>query len=296
MSSYNKNNYFDEESIINYINQFMLDGFGDLSDKINKYNRQLIINYACLNINVSKNDVKTTYEVGVLLRDLTTTFNTMNDYEVDKIWRYGSNEHNNYQAIQYMKTFSNAIKRSCDAPFTCEEILGMHRSIFKNEYTHTNGEIGAGSFRTDPLSTFDNRGHLFIHTYPDEIYNAVSNSFQRYETKRNETVRCSFTYKLGNICKLYYDLYNIQPFSVGNRIICDIVLCCALMREGFPFVVTFLLYTEDNRKKLLDAIEYATYYPLKRDSPLYPELKQLTSIVTHTIFECISNFHFLQNN
>ena len=55
---------------------------------------------------------------------------------------------------------------------------------------------------------------------------------------------------------LFYELITIHPFENGNGRLCRLFLAWSLMRDGFPFAVSFSSRHQKSRNHYMKAIEY----------------------------------------
>ena len=155
------------------------------------------------------------------------------------------------QLFQAVASVDYLMRKNVNSPLTAELITETHRLMTEGSFVGTEGKpLAAGVFRTAPGDLVFAGNHQFLA--PEHVAPAINRLCSEYERRRqqNEHPIAVATY-------LFYELITIHPFMNGNGRLCRMMLAWSLMRDGFPFPVSFASTHGNARRNYLHAIERA---------------------------------------
>jgi fido (protein-threonine AMPylation protein) len=167
------------------------------------------------------------------------------------------------------------------ARYLCEEHVHDDLSIQLLCETHRlmmEGSISYGQPTASGLRTQLANAGYYVFVAPQYIDRALQGMIKTYKEQRD-----SGMHPIELATQLFYTCITIHPFVNGNGRLCRLLISWALMREGFPFFVSFSSGHRKRRQHYLHAINRAR-------EPVVGHLGELSNIALISCQRILSNY------
>lgn len=118
--------------------------------------------------------------------------------------------------------------------------------------------------------------HVFVE--PSHIESGLALMIRSYRHAKR-----SGAHPIELATQLFYDCITIHPFENGNGRLCRLLLAWSLLREGFPFFVSFSTGHRSRRQHYMHAIHTAR-------EPVVGHRKELNCILMQACQRCLGNY------
>jgi Fic family protein len=138
------------------------------------------------------------------------------------------------------------------SPLSLELIVETHRLLMENSYNlsdhgRTKVPVEVGTVRTIK----EVNAGMYQFTPARAVLNATQYLVSQYNNLSN------YNHPIALATYLFYELITIHPFENGNGRLCRLFLAWSLMRDGFPFAVSFSSGHSNRRQHYIHAINTA---------------------------------------
>lgn len=186
------------------------------------------------------------------------------------------------QLYQMTRAAVYLLRDNANAPLSLELIKSTYRTMMEHSY-----EDDKRGNRTKLQVDDVRKSQVYAGSYVFAPAAAVTNSVlllcREYNHERlSMHPVCRATY-------LFYELITIHPFSNGNGRLCRYFLTWSLMRDGFPFPVSFSSGHTKRRQHNLHAINRARLEP-------YRSRGELNAILVVSLERVLSNYADIQRH
>ena len=125
---------------------------------------------------------------------------------------------------------------------TVADVLNVHKITMKN----STGMLGDGRvFRSHAVYAQD---YVYRDGDPVQLERECVSILASY----NDSVRNGIGF-IVSAADLFYDMITLHPFADGNGRLCRLLVSYALMRAGFPFIVTLISFHRKSRNHFMMA-------------------------------------------
>ena len=126
---------------------------------------------------------------------------------------------------------------------TVADVLNVHKIMMEN----STGMLGEGGiFRSHAVYTRD-------HVYPDGDPVQLERECASILASYNDSIRNGIGF-IVSAADLFYRMITLHPFADGNGRLCRLFVSYALMRAGFPFIITLTSFHRKSRNHYMMAI------------------------------------------
>ena len=150
------------------------------------------------------------------------------------------------------------------------DVLNVHKIMMKN----STGMLGDGGiFRSHAVYAQD---HVYPEGDPVQLERGCASILASY----NDAIR-NGTGFIVSAADLFYKMITLHPFTDGNGRLCRLLVSYALMRAGFPFIVTLTSFHQKSRNHYMMAI-----FEGRRTGKLH----QLRTLILTSAFYIMRNY------
>jgi fido (protein-threonine AMPylation protein) len=135
-----------------------------------------------------------------------------------------------------------------NAPLSVDLLEEVHRLMMEGSIDARGKPLAAGRMRKHVSETVSADDYQF--TPPGQVSSGMKQIISKFEEGRAADADDPIT----RATNLFYDVVTVHPFINGNGRLCRLLFAWSLMRDGFPFPVTFSPGGPDARQHYLDAI------------------------------------------
>ncbi|KAI9146375.1 fido domain-containing protein [Paraphysoderma sedebokerense] len=150
------------------------------------------------------------------------------------------------QLFQFAQAAQYLLQQKISSPLSLDLIVETHKIMMNNSYNDDRQSVTVGRVRGAGEEIY--AGHYqFIPG--SRVKNAVEWLIREYQTFDRHPISKA-TY-------LFYELITIHPFINANGRLCRLFLAWSLMRDGFPFPISFSSGHKNRRQHHMNAIDRA---------------------------------------
>jgi fido (protein-threonine AMPylation protein) len=135
-----------------------------------------------------------------------------------------------------------------DAPLSIGLLEKVHRLMMEGSVDSRGRPLAAGRMRKEVFEQVS--ADMYQFTEPGQVWGKMKQIVSKFEERRAADVDDPIT----RATELFYDVITVHPFINGNGRMCRLLFAWSLMRDGFPFPVTFSPGGRNARQDYLDAI------------------------------------------
>jgi len=125
--------------------------------------------------------------------------------------------------------------------------------MMKNSYNEDRKSHQREAIRVDDVRNTEVYADLYQFTPAISVKNSVIDLTNYY----NNDETFNTLHPVSRATWLFYELITIHPFMNGNGRLCRLFLAWSVMRDGFPFPVSFSSGHKKRRQHYIHAIEFA---------------------------------------
>jgi Fic family protein len=153
---------------------------------------------------------------------------------------------------------------------TVADVLNVHKIMMKN----STGMLGdGGKFRSHAVYA---QNHVYPAGDPVQLERECASILASY----NDSIRNGICF-IVSAADLFYKMITLHPFADGNGRLCRLLVSYALMRAGFPFIVTLCSFHRKSRNHYMMAI-----FEGRRTG----KLRQLRTLILTSAFYVMRNY------
>ena len=153
---------------------------------------------------------------------------------------------------------------------TVADVLNVHKIMMKN----STGMLGdGGKFRSHAVYA---QNHVYPEGDPVQLERECASILASY----NDSIRNGICF-IVSAADLFYKMITLHPFSDGNGRLCRLLVSYALMRAGYPFIVTLCSFHRKSRNHYMMAI-----FEGRRTG----KLRQLRTLILTSAFYVMRNY------
>ena len=153
---------------------------------------------------------------------------------------------------------------------TVADVLNVHKIMMKN----STGMLGdGGKFRSHAVYA---QNHVYPAGDPVQLERECASILASY----NDSIRNGICF-IVSAADLFYKMITLHPFADGNGRLCRLLVSYALMRAGYPFIVTLCSFHRKSRNHYMMAI-----FEGRRTG----KLRQLRTLILTSAFYVMRNY------
>lgn len=175
------------------------------------------------------------------------------------------------QLYQYLQGARFLCETHLQDDLTIDLICECHKIIMSGSVSYG---IPTSSDLRDKLATTG----MYVFVAPQHIHKALLGMIKSYNKARDAGV-----HPIELSTQLFYDCITIHPFVNGNGRLCRLLLSWSLMRDGFPFYVSFSTGHKKRRQHYLHAIHSARV-------PVVGSRRELNCILLQSCQRTLGNY------